>query len=100
MPRKTKDAPGRTTPKGGPQKRSGSTSGSGELRSGRYTPPVPAEYKTSSRFVPILMVTFLVLGVILILLNYLGALGKTSNVYLFIGLGLIICGFIASTRWR
>lgn len=36
----------------------------------------------------------------MILLNYLGLLGTTSNTYLFGGLGLIVCGFITSTRWH
>jgi hypothetical protein len=47
-----------------------------------------------------MIVAFFALGVGLILLNYLGVLGKTSNVYLFVGLGLIVGGFISATRWR
>jgi hypothetical protein len=35
-----------------------------------------------------------------ILLNYMGVLGQASNVYLFIGLGCIVAGFITATRWH
>ena len=104
MPRKTKDAPGRTTPKGGPAKRTGTGGSSGNTvssGSGRYTPPIPREYRTSPWWVPVMIVTFFGLGVIVILLNYLSVLGgHASNVYLFVGLGLIVAGFIASTRWH
>ena len=103
MPRKTKDAkPGRVTPKGGPVKRSaGAPTATGPAPSGRYTAPIPNEFKVSPWWVPALMVTLLVLGVLVILLNYLSVLGgSASNVYLFIGLGLIVAGFIVSTRWH
>jgi hypothetical protein len=106
MPRKTKDAaPGRVTPKGGPPKRvrpAGGAAGQGSSApsSGRYTAPIPREFRTSPWWVPVMIVAFFVAGVGIILLNYLGVLGTTSNVYLFIGLGLIVCGFIASTRWH
>jgi hypothetical protein len=48
-----------------------------------------------------LIVGFFALGVICILLNYLSVLpGGASNAYLFVGLGLIVCGFITATRWH
>ncbi len=41
------------------------------------------------------------LGVICILLNYVGVLpGGASNVYLLVGLALIIAGFIVATRYH
>jgi len=49
---------------------------------------------------PVLMLAFFGSGILMILLNYLGLLGTTSNTYLFGGLGLIVCGFITSTRWH
>jgi hypothetical protein len=126
MPRKTKDArPGRVTPKGGPPKRRAATSapaagaaavgrggggggaggrgggraGAGE--SGRYTAPIPRELRASPWWVPALMIAFFGIGVLVILLNYLSLLGgSASNVYLFVGLGLIVAGFITSTRWH
>jgi cell division protein CrgA len=105
MPRKTKDTPGRVTPKGGPVRRSASSSGGGGGSradiSGRYTAPIPQEYRSSPRWVPVLILTFFGLGLICIMLNYLGLLpGGASNVYLFVGLGCIVAGFIAATRYH
>ncbi|HVM03473.1 MAG TPA: cell division protein CrgA [Acidimicrobiales bacterium] len=76
---------GRVTPKG----------------SNRYTPPVPKEMKVSPRWVPVLMFTLLVLGMVVIVANYLEVLpGEAKNTYLFLGLGLITAGFITATRYR
>ena len=102
MPRKTKDAPGRVTPKGGAVKRSPASSGSGSspASTGRYTPPIPRELRSSSWWVPALIVFFFAAGILVILLNYMGVLGAASNVYLFIGLGCIVAGFITATRWH
>ena len=104
MPRKTKDArPGRVTPKGGPPKRKPAGSGAtgAAVGSGRYTAPIPREFRVSPWWVPALMVAFFLGGVLIILLNYLSLLGgSANNVYLFVGLGLIVAGFITSTRWH
>lgn len=103
MARKTKDArPGRVTPKGGPPKRRVAATATQDVTSsGRYTAPIPNEFKVSPWWVPALMITFFGLGVIVILLNYLSLLGgPASNIYPFIGLGLIVAGFITSTRWH
>ena len=103
MPRKTKDAPGRVTPKGGPARRGGSGGGSGgpSTTSGRYTAPIPAEMRSSPRWYPVLILAFFAIGVVGIMLNYVGLLpGGASNIYLFIGLGFIVAGFVAATRWH
>ncbi len=101
MARRTKDAPGRVTPKGGPVRAPRRSEESGRPASGRYTAPIPAEYRTSPRWVPILMLTLFSLGVLCIVLNYLGALpGSASNAYLLGGLGLIVGGFIVATQYR
>lgn len=104
MPRKTKDArPGRVTPKGGPAKRkvAASAPAGSSIDSGRYTAPIPREFRVSPWWVPTLMVAFFVIGVLVILLNYLSLLGgSANNVFLFVGLGLIVLGFITSTRWH
>jgi hypothetical protein len=98
MPRKTKDTPGRVTPKGGPARRS---SPAASTSSGRYTAPIPREFRSSPWWVPVLILTFFGLGLLCILLNYLGLLpGGASNGYLFLGLGLIVAGFIGATRWH
>ena len=87
MPRRTEKR-GRTTPRGA-------------TASGRYTPPIPREVKVSARWVPIVMFTFLILGMVIIVTNYLEVLpGGASNGYLLAGLGLITAGFITATRYR
>ena len=72
--------------------------------SGRYTPPIPREVKVSPRWVPVLMFTLLIAGLLVIILNYLGVLptksGEASNWYLLLGLGLITGGFITATGYR
>ena len=68
---------------------------------GRYTPPVPKEYKESPRWVAVLMFAFLGIGMLLIVVNYLGVLpGGASNWYLLVGLVFITVGFITATRVR
>ena len=68
---------------------------------GRYTPPIPKEFKVSPRWVPILMFTLLGLGMLMIVTNYLGILpGGAQNGYLIGGLVLITAGFITATRYH
>ena len=107
--RKTKDAPGRVTPKGTrpgdlkatPARISGRPVTAPPVSSGRYTAPVANDYESSSWWVPALMLTFFGLGVFGIVLNYLGVLPSSpSNWYLLGGLGCIVVGFIAATRYR
>lgn len=93
-------AGGRVTPKGGAK--GGDASAAVPPTSGRYTPPVPKEYKVSPVWVPILMGVLLGLGMIVIVFNYLGLVpgGEASNWYLLAGLGLITGGFVVATRWH
>jgi hypothetical protein len=74
------------------------------VSSGRYTPPIPREVKVSPRWVPVLMFIFLISGLLVIILNYLGVMptasGEASNWYLLGGLGLITAGFITATGYR
>lgn len=71
---------------------------------GRYTAPIPKEFKRSPTWVPVLMLTFLIVGMLLIILNYLpGAAflpGDSNNWYLLTGLGLITAGFITATKYH
>ena len=103
-PPKRKVKGGRVTAKGGAQiapRPEAST---------RYTPPVPKELKVSARWVPVLMFTFLGVGLVLILLNYLGLMpslwwdnppdSNTSNWWLLIGLGSILGGIVTATQYR
>ena len=52
-------------------------------------------------WVPVLMFTGFGLGVLIIVLNYLGLLpGGAGNGYLFLGLGFITAGFLLATQYR
>ena len=93
MARRTKEVPGRATPKGG--------RATPKQPSGRYTAPVPKDVKVSPVWVPVLLLGLLIAGMLVILLNYLGELpGGASNGYLLLGLGLITAGFITATKYH
>ncbi len=67
----------------------------------RYTPPVPKSVKVSPRWVPVVMFAFLIIGILCVVINYMGLLpGGASNWYLLLGLGLIAAGFITATQYR
>ncbi len=70
----------------------------------RYQPPPKKKPKASPRWFGALILVFMFGGVVLIVLNYLGLVpgthGEASNLYLFLGLGLIAVGFLAATQWR
>jgi hypothetical protein len=84
---------GRSKPKGG--------RATAKQAPGRYTPPVPKEYKESPRWVAVTMFALLIIGMGVIVVNYLGVLpGGASNWYLLVGLGFITAGFITATRVR
>jgi hypothetical protein len=72
--------------------------------SGRYTAPIPKEYKRSPTWVPVLMLVFLVSGMLVIISNYLPGAGflpgDSNNWYLLGGLGSITLGFITATKYR
>lgn len=55
----------------------------------------------SPAWLPIVMFVLLAVGVLGILLNYLGVWpGAPSNWYLLAGLGAILAGIIAATQYR
>jgi Cell division protein CrgA len=68
----------------------------------RYTPPTPKSKKTSPLWIPTAMFTCLLLGLLVIVGNYLELLpgGQAQNSSLFIGLGLMVTGFGLSTQYR
>ncbi len=79
---------GRATPKG-------------RASSGRYTPPIPREVKRSPRWYPWMLLGLLVLGVLIILLNYIDALPKSpANWYTLAGFLSILAGALLATRYR
>ena len=88
-----------------PGKRSGAKSAAARPApgSGRLTPKKPDTGRRSSAlWVPVAMFTCLGLGVLVIMLNYLGMLpgGEAQNSDLLLGLGLLIAGFVLSTQYR
>jgi Cell division protein CrgA len=67
----------------------------------RYTPPPPKKAAPSPLWVPVVMATLLLTGLVVIVTNYMALLpGDTSNRYLLLGLLLIICGFMLATTYR
>jgi hypothetical protein len=100
---------GRVTPKGGGSHAGhGPSSGkSAPSASSRYTPPVPKELKVSPPWVPVLMFALLGVGTLVILLNYVELLPTwgflpdgTSNVWLLVGLVMILAGIMVATQWH
>jgi hypothetical protein len=68
----------------------------------RYTPPPPKKAPPSKLWVPIGAVTFLAVGLLVVVTNYLNLLpgADTENRYLLLGIGLISVGFLFLTGWR
>ena len=106
---------GRVTPKAGasdtrklpsagtPTVARSSSSGSSSIgASSRYTPPVPAKVKgPSPTWVPVLLFGLLILGALVIILNYMGLLPNApQNYYLLIGLAGILGGILVATQYH
>lgn len=70
----------------------------------RYQPPPKRKPKPSPKWFGATILALMFAGVIVIVLNYLQVMPGTgrqaTNLYLFVGLGLIALGFAASTQWR
>jgi hypothetical protein len=69
-----------------------------------YQPPPKPKPKPSPRWLGVTVITVLLAGVAIIVLNYLGIEqllpGAPRNLYLWIGLGAIAVGFGLATQWR
>jgi hypothetical protein len=96
---------GRVTPKGGHAAHGHGKSA--PAASARYTPPIPKEQKVSPWWVPATMFALLGIGTMIILLNYVELLPTwgflpdgTSNVWLLVGLVLILAGIMVATQWH
>lgn len=64
-------------------------------------PPTKARPKPSPRWYGFLVLGLIVVGVAVIVLNYMEIMpGGTKNMYLWVGLGFIAGGFLAATKWR
>jgi len=71
-------------------------------RSSNSTPPVPKAHKVSPRWVPVLMLVLIVLGVLVIFLHYVDMVlpGASSNWWLLAGLVFILGGIVTATQYR
>jgi hypothetical protein len=90
-PNKRRVSGGRVTPKG--------------THPDGYTPQTVSHtghenLPSSPPWVPVLMFGLLGLGVVVILLNYVGSIWDTSNGVLLVGLGMILAGIITATQYR
>ncbi|HAM01579.1 MAG TPA: hypothetical protein DCQ30_05045 [Acidimicrobiaceae bacterium] len=94
----SKQGPGRATRKG---RSSGRTTGRGTATSGRYTPPIPRSKKVSPKWMGPLILGLLVLGTLMIVLNYFDVLpASPTNWYLLGGIVMIACGFVVATQYH
>ena len=61
----------------------------------------PKEDKTSPKWYAALMFSLMAIGVVVIILNYIGVFpGGTDNNYLYMGLGGIAAGFLMTLWFR
>ncbi len=63
-----------------------------------------AKHKSSPRWYGPLIIVLMAVGVLIIVLNYVGVIpgtdGTASPTWLWVGLGLIGVGFVGTTFWR
>ena len=74
-----------------------------EDRRYRARPAAKAKHKSSPRWYGPLIIVLMAVGVLIIVLNYVGLIpgtdGTASPVWLWVGLGLIGVGFVGTTFW-
>ncbi|MGD0321971.1 MAG: cell division protein CrgA [Acidimicrobiales bacterium] len=93
--------PGSATKKGRSTGRTTSAPARASTTSGRYTPPIPRSRKVSPKWMGLLILALLVVGALVIVLNYFNVLpGGPSDWYLLAGIVLIAGGFVTATRYR
>jgi hypothetical protein len=64
-------------------------------------PPPKKRPKASPRWYGFLVLGLMLVGVAMIVLNYMGVMpGDTRQLWLWLGLGFIAAGFVAATQWR
>ncbi|MFM2077329.1 MAG: Cell division protein CrgA [Actinomycetota bacterium] len=66
----------------------------------RYTPPARKDLYESPKWVPILMLVFIGLGVLAILSRYMIPAFTDTNLPVLIGLGFLLAGLFTATKWR
>jgi Cell division protein CrgA len=101
--RKGKSAGGRSTAKGTSKSTSKIGRPSTAEESGRYTRPIPKSVRRSPPWYGALVLILLLLGVAIIVINYLAHLPGVAHGSpwgLVVGLVLIFAGFLMATRYR
>ena len=93
---------GRVTPKGGGPHRGAKQGGSkAKVESARYTPPTASRAKASPRWWPVVIFGLLGIGVVLIVLDYVGVLPGTPNNWLLLpAVACIAGGLFAAMGYR
>ena len=67
----------------------------------RYTPPPPKKAPPSPLWFGVAITTFLLVGLLIVVTNYIGLLpGEAENRYLIIGLVFISAGFMMATGYH
>jgi hypothetical protein len=68
----------------------------------RYTPPPPKKAPPSPLWVPVAITTLMLVGLVVVVTNYMGILpgDDAQNPYLFLGLILLTAGFGLATTYR
>ncbi len=96
----SKSGPGKAQKKG--RSSGGRTTTPGQkIQSQRYTPPVPKNVKSSSRWMGVLILILFALGVLIVILNYAGLLpGGVDNLWLIAAIGSIFAGLLLATRYH
>jgi LPXTG-motif cell wall-anchored protein len=101
MSSRYRTGPGAATRKGRSAGRVAEGAKAQPASSGRYTPPIPRAYRSSPKWMGILILGLLILGMLTIVLNYVSVLpGSATNWYLLLGLAFITAGFLVATRYR
>jgi hypothetical protein len=96
----SKAGPGTAQKKG--RSAGGRTTKAGQrVQSQRYTPPIPKNVKSSSRWLGVLILVLFGLGVAVVILNYAGLLpGGVNNLWLIAAIAAIFVGLILATRYH
>ncbi|MGH9294790.1 MAG: cell division protein CrgA [Acidimicrobiales bacterium] len=96
-----KKVSGRATPKGGRTASKPAASPASRKASGRYTPPIPKEQRRSAPWFGPVLLALLVLGLLVIVLNYVKLLpGGVNNYYLIGGIVAIVIGLGMATFYH
>jgi hypothetical protein len=97
----SKQRPGRASRKGRASGRTTARGPGAGRQSGRYTPPIPRRVRKSPKWMGPLILGMLVLGALMIVLNYFNVLpASPTNWYLLGGIVLIAGGFVVATQYR